>query len=311
MRTRVLITDNNLGDSALEREQLERELDAVVFVRQCETEDDVIAAVHDTQPDALIVQWASITSAVMDAMPQCRFISRLGIGIEMIDLRAAETRGITVQNVPAYCIEEVATHAFASALTLWRAIPALDAQVRAGHWSAIDFAPAIQRLSAATVGIIGLGRIGRAVARGFQAWDARIVVYDPVADVSGFSQVDLADLFKESDIISMHAPLTDSTRHMINSDAIQLMERRPIIVNSSRGPLIDETALVDGLRSNKIRGAALDVFATEPLPLESPLRLLPNVLLTPHAAWASAPALPNLRTLAAQNVIDFFTLASA
>jgi D-3-phosphoglycerate dehydrogenase len=305
MRPRVLITDNDLGDSAMETAAMQEALDAEVFVRQYRSEEEVVAGVQELSPDALIVQWAPITAAVMDAMPGCKVISRLGIGVDMIDLDAARARDIVVHNVPTYCIEEVATHAFATALALWRSIPALDAQVRSGEWSAITFAPQMKRLSNATIGIVGMGRIGRTVAKGFQAWGSSIIVHDPVSTSAEFTYVDLDTLVAESDIISLHAPLTDETRHMINARTIDLMTKQPIIVNTSRGPLIDEAALVSGLASGKVGGAALDVFASEPLPLESELRSAPNVILTPHAAWASAQALPDLRRLAAQNIIDF------
>jgi D-3-phosphoglycerate dehydrogenase / 2-oxoglutarate reductase len=307
MRPHVLITDNDLGDSGLESAALEKALGAVVTVRQYRTEADVIAGVVETEPDALIVQWAPITAAVMDAMPQCKVISRVGIGVDMIDLEAAAQRGIEVRNVPTYCLEEVATHAFALALDLWRRIPSFDAQVRSGQWSAMTYAPHIKRLSQSTIGIVGLGRIGRNVARGFEVWGSTIIVHDPVTTSSDYTLVNLDTLVAEADIISLHAPLTDQTRHMINHHTIGLMRKKPVIVNTSRGPLIDEAALVVGLESGQVGGAALDVFATEPLPEDSALRSAPNVILTPHAAWASIEALPDLRRLSAQNIIDFFS----
>lgn len=311
MRPKVLITDNDLGESELERAELEGSLGADVVIERCRTEEDALAAVTEHQPDALIVQWAPITARVMDAMPQCKVISRFGIGVDMIDLGAAESRGISVRNVPDYCIEEVAMHAFAMAFSLWRRTSTFDDQVRSGEWSAITWAPRMKRLSNATVGIVGCGRIGQTVARGFKAWGATLIVHDPFATASDFELVDMDALARRADIISLHAPLTDSTRHMINKERISLMENSPIIVNTSRGPLIDEDALADGLRSGQVGGAGLDVFATEPLPADSPLRTLPNVILSPHAAWASAAALPDLRLLAARNVTEFFASHSA
>ena len=307
MRPKVLITDNDLGDSDLERAELNDTIGAEVVVAQCRSEEDVLTAVTTHQPDALIVQWAPITARVMDAMPQCKVISRFGIGVDMIDLGAAESRGISVRNVPDYCIEEVAMHAFAMAFSLWRRTPTFDAQVRSGEWSAITWAPHMKRLSKATVGIVGIGRIGQTVARGFEAWGSTIIVHDPYATQGDFELVDMDSLARRADIISLHAPLTDSTRHMINKERISLMENSPVIVNTSRGPLIDEVALAEGLRSGLVGGAGLDVFASEPLPADSPLRTLPNVILSPHAAWASAQALPDLRLLAARNVSEFFS----
>jgi D-3-phosphoglycerate dehydrogenase / 2-oxoglutarate reductase len=303
----VLLTDNDLGDRRMERALLEEKLDAKVVIADCVSEDDVLAAVEDSHPDAIVTQWAPITARVLDAAQGCRIVSRIGIGVDMIDLVAARERGIPVQNVPHYCTEEVATHAVAMAFALWRRLPQLDAELRAGTWNAAASAPSISRLSEATVGIIGGGRIGMMVARAFEVWGARILVVDPLAGVDPYPRVSLAEVAEQCSVISMHAPLMDSTYHVINADFLDSLLLRPVLVNTSRGGLIDVDAVVGALARGALRGAGLDVFESEPLAPDHAIRDAPNALLTPHAAWCSVEALPELREEAILNVVRAFT----
>ena len=307
MTTRVLITDNNLGDSRLEIDVLRDALGADVTVRDCRTEEDVLAAVEDVDPHAIIVQWAPITARVLDAAPSCRIVSRIGIGLDMVDLDAAAARSVLVRNVPHYCLEEVATHAVAMGLSLWRRLPALDGELRANAWDAATSAPLIRRLSDSTVGLIGMGRIGRRVADAFAIWGTRVIVYDPVQGDDPYERVVLEQLAAESDLVSLHAPLLESTRHIVDDRFLRATFRTPYVVNVSRGPLVDTDALVAALNDGRIAGAGLDVFETEPLDADSPLRTAPNTILTPHAAWCSVDALPELRRGAAMNVVDALT----
>lgn len=302
-RPTVLLTDNDLGDRQMERELLEQELGATVVVADCVTEEDVLAALEGSSPDAIVTQWAPITARVLDAAPRCRMVSRIGIGVDMIDLDAARERGVFVQNVPHYCTEEVATHAVALALALWRRLPQLDAELRAGSWNAAASAPEISRLSEATVGIVGGGRIGMMVARAFEVWGARILVVDPVAGSDPYPRVSLAEIAEKCSIISMHAPLIPATHHMIDAAFLGSLTQRPVLVNTSRGGLIDLDAVVDALASGQLRGAGLDVFESEPLATDHAIRQARNTLLTPHAAWCSAEALPELREEAIMNVV--------
>lgn len=304
MTWRVLITDNDLGDSALEREILERELGAQVHVAHCATEAEVLEAVNRIRPHALLVQWAPITARVLNAaQPELVAIARFGIGIDMIDTAAARDHGVTVDNVPDYCIEEVATHSVALALALWRRLPALDAELRDGQWAATAHAPEIRRLSQSTVGLIGLGRIGSRVAAAFDALGARVIVSDPIAGEDPYPRVGLAALAAEADLVLLHAPLVPATRHIVGRDLLAQFRRRPIIVNTSRGGLIDTEALVEALTSGQIAGAGLDVFEEEPLAADHPIRTAPNTLITAHAAWASDAALPELRERTARAVV--------
>jgi D-3-phosphoglycerate dehydrogenase len=306
----ILLTDSDLGDRELEAGWLRDALDAEVVIAQCRTADDVLAAVREHHPEAIVTQWAPVTAEVIEeARGTCRVISRIGIGVDMVDLAAATAAGIPVRNVPHYCTEEVATHAVALALALWRRLPQLDAEVRGGVWNAASHVGDIQRLSTATVGLIGCGRIGLLVAKAFEVWGATVIVVDPAPASDGYERVTLAEVAERADIISLHAPLLESTRHVIGEDFLRSTKRRPVLVNTSRGPLIDIPAAVRAVDEGVLRGLGLDVFEIEPLPADDPVRAVRNTLLAPHAAWCSAEALPDLRRGAIDNVIEALTEA--
>lgn len=269
--------------------------------------DDIVDAAEDAS--ALIVQWAPITADLLDRLPSVRFISRLGIGYDMIDVAAASERGVLVANTPAYCIDEVATHTIAMILTLGRGLVGYDRAVRSGEWSAVAASPMAMRPSATTVAVVGYGRIGSLVALRCRALGFRVIVADPVVPAAriladGLEPVTLADAVAQADVLTLHAPLTAATHHLIGQTALSSMKQGSVIVNTCRGPLIDEEALADALEAGRLAGAAIDVFATEPLPSSSRLRMLDNVLLTPHAAWYSPQALADLPVHAANNIID-------
>lgn len=305
MRPVVLLTDSDLGDRELEAGWLRDELGAEVVIAECRTAEDVIAAVREHRPDAIVTQWAPVTAEAIDiARGTCRVISRIGIGVDMVDVAAADAAGIPVRNVPHYCTEEVATHAVALALALWRRLPQFDAEVRAGTWNAAAHVGDIGRLSNATVGLIGCGRIGLLVAKAFEVWGATVIVVDPAPANDPYERVTLAELAERSDIISLHVPLLESTRHVVGEELLTSLRRRPVLVNTSRGPLIDVPAAVRAVEDGRLRGLGLDVFEVEPLAADDPVRSAPNTLLAPHAAWCSAEALPDLRRGAIQNVID-------
>lgn len=308
---RVLITDLDLGTPEYEVDRLSSEIGAEVKIANCQSEADVLEQVASFDPHALLVQWAPITAAVFDAAPSCRLVSRVGIGIDMIDVEAARARDVAVRNVPDYCVEEVASHAVALGMALWRRIPQFDNAVHAGAWDAASAAPTVKRMSRSTIGLFGFGRIGERVGRMYAASGARVVVYDPYLRACEFELVDFERLITESDLISIHAPLTDETRHAIDADALARTRRSPIIVNTSRGPIIDEVALAAALRNGTVAGAGLDVFAEEPLGADSALRSTPNTLLTPHSSWCSIDAMPALRAGAVQNIVDAFATADA
>jgi D-3-phosphoglycerate dehydrogenase len=301
---KVLLTDGDLGDRGDEASWLTQELSVDVVIADCRTAADVLAQVEEHTPVAIVTQWAPISAEVIDAAVGCRIISRLGIGVDMIDTGAAARAGIRVRNVPHYCTEEVATHAVAMALSLWRRLPQLDAEVRAGTWAASAHASEIGRLSRATLGLIGAGRIGQSVARAFEALGSSVIVVDPAPASDSFERVSLSDLARRADIISLHAPLLETTRHIIDDQFLSQVERRPVIVNTSRGALVDLSAAARAVNEGKLRGLALDVFEEEPLSLDHPVRDAVNTLLAPHAAWCSDAALPDLRRGAIDNVIE-------
>ncbi|MFF7291016.1 C-terminal binding protein [Microbacterium sp. NPDC008134] len=270
--------------------------------------DDLAAA--GTDAVGLVVQWAPITAEVLDRMPNLRIISRVGIGYDMIDVEAATARGIAVANTPSYCIEEVAAHTVAMIMTQARGLPAYDRAVRAGTWKAVDAQPLAVRPSTTTVSVLGFGRIGSIVARGCRALGFRVLVADPYASAdsiraAGCEPVEIPDAVAQADILTLHVPLTETTRHLIDAESIATMRPGAVVVNTCRGPLVDERALVDALRSGRLGAAALDVFDGEPLAADSPLRDLDQVLLSPHAAWFSPEALADLPVHAARNIIDF------
>jgi D-3-phosphoglycerate dehydrogenase / 2-oxoglutarate reductase len=306
----VVITDSDLASD--DDERVLREAGLTIMRLQAKTEDEVAAGLAEADPDALIVQWAPVTAAVLEAAPQCRFISRLGIGYDMIDVAAATERGVAVANTPDYCVDEVVAHTLAMALWLLRGLGKFDAAVRGGQWSAAAPYPPACRPSAATIGVIGVGRIGTRVARQAQALGFGVLACDPyVAAVRGEGEAGgvplttLEDLLRRSDLVTLHAPLSDETRHLVRAETIRLMRPGALLVNTCRGGLVDEAALAEALSAGQLAGAALDVFEAEPLPGPSPLRSLDNVLLSPHAAWYSPASLAELPVQAARQVVDF------
>ncbi|MFE6996229.1 C-terminal binding protein [Microbacterium sp. NPDC057659] len=302
----TLITDCDLPGDAAEQTLRAAGLHAV---RAPETSTETLAALG-ADAEALIVQWHRIDGALMDRLPNLRFISRLGIGYDMVDVAAATERGIAVANTPSYCIEEVAAHTVAMIMAQGRGLPAYDRALREGVWKPVDARPFAVRPSRTTVSVLGFGRIGSLVARGLRGLGFRVLVADPYAPEqavrdAGCEPATIDDAIAAADILSLHVPLTDETRYLIDAAAIGRMKPGAVVVNTCRGPLIDEAALVDALTDGSIGAAALDVFEVEPLAAESPLRTAPNVLLSPHAAWYSPEALQDLPVHAAENVIRF------
>lgn len=302
----ILVIDCDLpGDAA------EQTLRAAGYLaeRAPDTSFDTLAALG-ADAEGLIVQWHRIDGSLMDRMPKLKMISRLGIGVDMIDVAAATQRGIAVANTPSYCIEEVAAHTIAMIMSQARGLIAYDRAVRAGEWKAVAARPMVVRPSRTTVSVLGFGRIGSLVARGCRALGFRVLVTDPYAPVAavvaaGCEAMTIEEAIAAADILTLHVPLTDSTLHLIDAASIATMKHGAVIVNTCRGPLIDENALVDALHSGQIGAAALDVFAAEPLATDAALREAPNALLTPHAAWYSPEALEDLPVHVAENIVRF------
>ena len=272
-----------------------------VRLAQCRTADEVIAAGRGGV--GLLAQYAPIDEAVMAALPELRVIGRYGVGLDNIDLPAAARRGIRVLNVPDYCTGEVADHALGLILALTRGIVALDRGIAAGSW---DFRLGGELRRAATIqlGIVGFGRIGQALARRAQALGYRIVATDPRCPATdAVPIVELDELLSTSDVVSIHSWLDETTRHLLDARAFALMKPGAFLVNTARGGLVDQAALTDALRSGHLGGAALDVLEREPSPADDPLLALPNVILTPHAAFYSRESLIEMKRKVAEGMV--------
>ena len=249
----VVITDSDLGSDA--DEQVLRAAGCTTVRLHATTESEIAAGVSAADPDALVVQWARVSAAVLDAAPRCRFVSRLGIGYDMIDVAAATERGVAVANTPDYCVDEVVSHTLAMALWLLRGLGRFDAAVRDAQWSATGPWPLACRPSAAAIGVVGLGRIGSRVARQATALGFEVLACDPYAEAPpGVPLLDLAELLRRSDLVTLHAPLTDETRHLIRAETIALMRPGGLLVNTCRGGLVDESALIKAMNDATHRG---------------------------------------------------------
>jgi glyoxylate reductase len=245
----------------------------------------------------------------MDSAPRLRVVSNMAVGYDNIDVPAATERGILVGNTPEVLTDTTADFAFALLMAAARRIGEGVDYVRAGKWQ--TWGPMLlmgQDVHGATLGLIGLGRIGSGVARRAQGFDMRVLYYDVVRredleQQMGIVYTDLDRLLAESDFVSLHAPLTPQTRHIINAETLRKMKRTAVLVNTARGPLVDANALHEALRDGTISAAALDVTDPEPIPLDDSLLTLPNCLIVPHIASASVATRGQMAELAARNLL--------
>lgn len=277
-----------------------------VRLAACRSPEDVIAEGHGAT--ALLVQYAPVTRAVLEALPECRVVGRYGVGLDTIDTRAAAELGVAVTSVPDYCVQEVANHAIALILDLARGISRLDRGVQAGTWD-FRLGGVLRRPDHQQLGLIGLGRIGRAVASRAQALGYRVVASDPARPLAGLPLVSLDELLRTSDIVSLHASLDPTTHHLLDDRALALVKPGALLVNTARGRLIDEAALVAALRDGRLGGAALDVLEQEPITAGNPLRGMPNVILTPHAAFYSRESLEEMKRRVSEQIVALVTAA--
>jgi D-3-phosphoglycerate dehydrogenase len=266
--------------------------------------EDILAVARDA--DAILVTYAKLTGDLIRQLTRCKAIGRFGLGVDNIDLVAAKEKGIAVNYVPDYCIREVSDHALAMLLALIRKIPFSNKLVQAGRWEMPAVVP-IRRIEGTVLGLLGFGHIPRLVAPKAKAFGMKVIVHDPYAkpDVfkeAGVDGVDFGTLLATSDYLSVHAPLTPQTRGMMNAAAFAKMKKGAYIVNTARGPLVDEAALIAALDSGQLGGAALDVVAVEPLAKDSPLLGRDNVIVTPHTAFYSIEALDELQSKCASDV---------
>lgn len=305
---RVIITDHSFPHVDLEREIIESAGFALETIQPiCKTEDDIIRACG--KADALLVQWAPVTRRVLEALPNVRCIVRYGVGVNNFDLDAARDLGVVAANVPDFCVEEVANHALAMILSLCRRIPQDHHQILRGGWGVNPFRP-IYALTELTLGLVSFGKIARNLARKAATLGFAIIAQDPYVDKGIFEiyqteRVEFAELIERADIVSLHCPLIPETTHLMNRDVFGRMKPGAILINTSRGPVVHEEALIEALKAGTLGGAGLDVFEEEPLPPSSPLRTFANVILTSHAASVSEKAVELLQRKAAEAARDF------
>jgi len=301
---KVVVTDYSFGELDVERAILEP-LGCTIVATHCRTEQEVAAAVGDA--DYVITQFAPVTAQAIAAMRKARVIVRYGIGVDNVDLAAAAQRQIPVCNVPDYCIDEVADHTLGIILALTRQIARVSAGVHDGRWTSPPPLASFHALKDLTTGVVGAGRIGREVIHRLTPFKTRIMAYDPLltalqAQALGCEMVELDQLLQTSDLITLHCPSTAQTRHMINEHSLARMKDGVLLVNVSRGTLVDPHALVAALRRGKVSGAGLDVTDPEPIPADSPLLAMEQVVMTSHIASASVRAVRTLRSSVANTV---------
>jgi D-3-phosphoglycerate dehydrogenase len=304
MGATVLVTDQVFGGVEMEQRALG---EAGYEVREAPDADEATLVELARDAEALMVCFAQVQEPVVAAAAEggCRIIARYGIGVDNVDIEAATRAGILVTNVPDYCLDEVADHAMALLLAAARNVLPAALSVRAGDWTVPK--EGVHRLQGRRLALLGVGRIGQRVAARARAFGIEVVGFDPF--VSDWSEIDadpaesLAEAVAEADFVSLHAPLTPDTQHMLDDEAIGHMRRAPIVVNTSRGALVDLEAATQALDDGRLSGLALDVTEVEPLPQDHPLREHSKALITPHMSFHSAEASEDLRRRTVEEVL--------
>lgn len=302
MTFQVVMTDTIFPDLKIENNVLEKINSEITLV-----EDPLQIIEKAKNADALVVVYEKITREIIEELNECKIIVRMGIGFNNIDLEAATDKGIYVVNVPDYCIDEVSDHTISLAFALLRKLHVYDKQAKRGIWDLEDGKP-IYGFRGKTFGLIGFGNIPKSVARKLSPFGFNIVAYDPFvsneeAKKYGVTLKTFDELLQISDVVSVHAPLVDSTHHLLNDEAFNKMKETAIVINTSRGPIIDSSALIRALENNKILGAGIDVLETEPPEEEKQLLKLDNAIITPHAAFYSEDSEGQLRISALEEVV--------
>jgi D-3-phosphoglycerate dehydrogenase / 2-oxoglutarate reductase len=311
---KVVIADYDYGDVDIERAIVEQ-AGLELIAAHCKTEDEVIEVAHDAA--AVVAQYATISAHVIAALRQCRVIARYGTGVDIVDVEAATRHDILVTNVPSdWCENEVADHAMALLLAVARKINVYDRATRAGIWRWQSGAP-IQRLRGSVLGLLSFGAIARAIAARAAGFGLRVTAHDPylsAAEISaaGVEGVSFDELITQSDCLVIQAPLTPQTHHLFDETQLRRMKPSAILINTARGPIIDDRALHRALSEGWIAGAGLDDIEEEPAKVrdwraDNPLFSLDNVVITPHAAYYSEQALDTVRRFAAEEVVRVLT----
>lgn len=304
MPIKIVIADCSWNSIDIEKSQFPE--DWIVEGHQCKTEEELIRVCKDA--DGILAEYAPVSRKVLETLANCKIVSNTSTGYDNIDASAAREMGIAVANVPNYCTGEVADHTMALILAGCRNIVRYNQSIRSGVWDQ-DAVPPMNRIAGKTLGLVGFGHIARAVAHRAQSFGLRVITYTSVPDeivkAAGVEPADLDTLLMESDIISSHIPFTEKTADFFNKAAFGKMAKKPLFINTSRGKVVDEEALIEALNQGIISGAALDVLRSEPPDFSSPLFSMDNVIITPHSAFYSIEALQECRERSARNVRDF------
>ena len=280
--------------------------DALLLGADAASEDEIIEAAKDA--DVILTSAAQMTRRVLQALPKCKAVIRYGIGFDTIDVDAATDLGILVINIPDYCIDEVSNHAITLLLACANKLVLLNNMTKEGRWSETYrqmIQPPMGLIAGQTLGIVGCGNIGRMTGQKAQCFGLKIIGYDPYVDnalikACGIKLVTLPELLKTSDYVSIHTPLNQQTRHLIGKDELKQMKTSAYLVNTARGAVVDETALIQALQEKLIAGAGLDAFEKEPVDPNNPLLKMENVIVTPHSAYYSDASGKRLRTYVGQ-----------
>jgi D-3-phosphoglycerate dehydrogenase len=301
---RIVITDSEFLSMDIEREVASKAQVELVIAHGLSPKE-VIA--NGKGADGLAVQYAQITSEVFDALPSVRAVARFGVGVDNVDVPAATERGVIVCNVPDYSTEAVSDHAITLALSVSRGIVRLDRGLRAGRADLRAVLPVYQ-VSGRVFGILGYGVIGKAVARkaagiGYSVMVHDIVLSSGATTAEGYPVLGFEELLSSAQVISVHVPLNSATHHLLDASAFELMRPDAIVINTSRGGIVDTDALISAVSASKILGAGLDVFETEPLPVGHPLTTLERVVLTPHVAYYTEESYAELKRRTMENLI--------
>jgi D-3-phosphoglycerate dehydrogenase len=299
----VLLTDFAWPDDSVERQIIESAgFKLVSGPAKPSSAEEIEALVKQHQPSAILTCWAPVSAQAIAASEQLQIVARLGVGLDNIAVDAATQRGLWVTNVPDYCVEEVSDHAVGFAIAWTRGLVRFDRDVKNGSWNPAS--AKLRRLRNLTCGIVGYGRIGRRTAQKLSAFNTRVLAYDPYPpkEESKVEFVTLDQLLSQSDIVIVHAPLTEGTHHLINRSNLATVKHGALLINVSRGGVVDSDALIDALQSGRLDGVGLDVLESEP---DVPAALLdhPGVMLTPHVAFSSDASLLELRRRASEEVV--------
>ena len=300
---KVVLTDNIFPDLIMEREML-----AKVDAELIEVTESANVGPECEDADAVIDTYEQIPAEMIEKMTKCKLIIRNGIGVNTIDVDACTKKGIMVANVPTYCLDEVATHAMTLMLSSARKITKLNDSVKSGVWD-VKVGTPVYSLQGKTLGLVGFGKIPRLVKEKSVPFGMNVIIYDPyvsaeAAEQAGAKKVEIDELIEQSDFISIHCPLTPETRGMFNKEAFKKMKKTAYIINTARGPVINEPDLIEALRNGEIAGAGLDVLMSDKVDKSNPLLAMDNVIITPHAGWYSEESIVTRRRQTVESVIS-------